>query len=159
MVPALLGPCIKPAVNSLLAAQMHGGFRQFGVLVLLATSRSHPPRWIFIHLIRLSLSRIFSFSGWLPASVCLACWLPWHVLLSLYLSCLSCLSPSPPISLLFSLALVAPSSLSLPPPACCSELGSCKNSPPYLHVQHALRGHEHGLRVTIGVHQRVSAFE
>ena len=134
MVPALLGPCItlyKTRGKSLLAAQMHGGFWQFGVLVVATSHQPPPPAAVDFyppHPALLEPNFLFSRSLalWLAAG-----WLASSMSFSLSIShvCLVYLHASPPISLLFSLALAAPSSLSLPPPACCSELGSCKNSP------------------------------
>ena len=165
MVPALLGPCItlyKTRGKSLLAAQMHGGFWQFGVLVVATSHQPPPPAAVDFyppHPALLEPNFLFSRSLalWLRL---LAGWLPPCPSLSLSLMSVLSISMHPLLSRFSSRLLSLPllRSRSLHRRAAVSS-ALVKIHPPYLHVQHALGGHEHDLHVTIGVHQRVSAFE
>ena len=163
-----MGPCItlyktdyKTRGKSLLAAQMHGGFWQFGVLVVATSHQPPPPAAVDFyppHPALLEPNFLFSRSLalWLRL---LAGWLPPCPSLSLSLMSVLSISMHPLLSRFSSRLLSLPllRSRSLHRRAAVSS--ALVKFAPYLHVQHALRGHEHGLRVTIGVHQRVSAFE
>ena len=138
---------------------MHGGFWQFGVLVVATSHQPPPPAAVDFYPPHPALLEpnflVLWLSGWL-----LAGWLPPCPSLSLSLMSVLSISMHPLLSRfssrLLSLPLLRSRSLHLRA-AVSSAL--VKIHPPYLHVQHALGGHEHGLQVTIGVHQRVSAFE
>ena len=104
---ALLGPCIKPAVNSLLAAQMHGGFWQFGVLVVATSHQPPPPAAVDFYPPHPALLEpnflVLWLSGWL-----LAGWLPPCPSLSLSLMSVLSISMHPLLSRFSSRLLSLP---------------------------------------------------
>ena len=108
--PALLGPCItlyKTRGKSLLAAQMHGGFWQFGVLVVATSHQPPPPAAVDFYPPHPALLEpnflVLWLSGWL-----LAGWLPPCPSLSLSLMSVLSISMHPLLSRFSSRLLSLP---------------------------------------------------